>query len=376
MLYTWKKIPLLISLLTVALSSWGSEARIKDVARIDGIEALDLIGYGVVVGLNSTGDNDIQLTQQTMANLLERFHISLPTDEIKSKNVAAVMVTATVPPFHRKGDRVDVLVSSIGDASSLSGGTLLMTPLLDAGGQFYALAQGNVTVAGFSAGSSGAGGETVTRNHTTSGVIPQAGLLKKSDTVEFYRNGQLDLLLNHPDFTTADRMATSINQTLGGIALARSPGCVVVRVPDDVMESGRITSFVATLERLPVETDARAKIVINERTGTIVMGGNVQVQSAVVAHGNLTVTVKETIKQSQPEGLFLNNAPGVRSLETPDIETTAVEESAKMMVVPETTNIQELSDTLNLMGATPRDIISILEALRRVGALQMEIESM
>jgi flagellar P-ring protein FlgI len=376
MLHTWKRVPLLISLLTVALSSWGSASRIKDVARIDGIEALDLIGYGVIVGLNSTGDNDIQLTQQTMANLLERFHISLPTDEIKSKNVAAVMVTATVPPFHRKGDRVDVLVSSIGDASSLSGGTLLMTPLLDASGQFYALSQGNVTVAGFSAGNSGAGGETVTRNHTTSGVIPQAGLLKKSDTVEFYRNGQLDLLLNHPDFTTAHRMATSINQALGGIALARSPGSVVVRVPDDVMESGRITSFVATLERLPVETDVRAKIVVNERTGTIVMGGNVQVQSAVVAHGNLTVTVKQTIKQSQPEGLLLNNAPGVRSLETPDTETTAEEQRAKMMVVPETTNIQELSDTLNLMGATPRDIISILEALRRVGALQTEIESM
>jgi flagellar P-ring protein precursor FlgI len=376
MLHTWQKISLLMTLLTVAFSSSGSAARIKDVARIDGIEARDLIGYGVVVGLNSTGDNDIKLTQQTMANLLERFHISLPTDDIKSENVAAVMVTASVPPFHRKGDRVDVLVSSIGDASSLAGGTLLMTPLLDAGGQFYALAQGHVTVAGFSAGNSGAGGETVTRNHTTAGVIPQAGLLKRSDKVEFYHNGQLDLLLNHPDFTTADRMAASINQSLGGIAVARSPGCVVVRVPDDVRDSGRITSFVATLERLPVATDARAKIVVNERTGTIVMGGNVQVRAAVVAHGNLTVTVKETLKQSQPENLFLRDAPGVKSLETPDTETTAEEERAKIMVVPETTNIQELSDTLNLMGATPRDIISIFEALRRVGALQMEIESM
>ncbi len=376
MLHSWQIALLLIPLLAIAPLTWGAEARIKDIARIDGIAAHDLIGYGVVVGLNATGDKDIRVTQQTIANLLERFHISLPTEEIKSKNVAAVMVTATVPPFHRKGDRVDVLVSSIGDASSLAGGTLLMTPLLDAGGKFYALAQGHITVAGFSAGNSGPGGETITRNHTTSGIVPQAGLLKQSDDVEFCRNGQLDLLLNHPDFTTADRMASSINKDLGGIAVARTAGSVSVRVPDDVMASGRITSFVAMLEGLPVVTDSRAKIVVNERTGTIVMGGNVQIQSAVVAHGNLTVTVKETIRQSQPGGLVLRNAPGIRSLETPDTKTIAAESKAKIVVVPETTNIQALSDTLNLMGATPRDIISILEALRRVGALQMEIESM
>jgi flagellar P-ring protein FlgI len=356
----------------------AAETRIKDLARIAGLERLDLVGYGIVAGLAGTGDKDLTLTRQTVANLLEHFDITLNVSDIKSKNVAAVMVTAAANPFHSEGDRVDVTISSLGDSESLEGGTLLMTPLLDPNGELYALAQGPLTVGGFSAGRGGRGGETVRKNITTTATIPSAAVLRRGQSVEFTKDGVLRLLLRHPDFTTAHRMAKAINAAVGATAIARDAGVVAVYVPQGTNDIGQLSEFVSSLEQLSVVADAQAKVVVNERTGTIVMGSNVNIAESVVAHGNLTVVIKESLQPSQPANLLLGTGQtgAIRSLETPDTKTTVSEDETHVMVVPRTTTVQQLADALNVMGATPRDLISILQALRRLGALQMEVEVM
>lgn len=364
--------------LLITSYSLAAEVRIKDISRIAGLEPVDLIGYGIVVGLNGTGDKDLTLTQQTMANLLEHFEISISPDDLKSKNVAAVMVTAKAPPFHAEGDKINVNASSVGDATSLEGGILLMTPLLEPSGEVAALAQGQLAVGGFSAGSDAAGGNTVQKNHTTVAAIPSGAILKSTHTPKFIVNGSIRMVLNNPDFTTANRIATAINHNMGGLAVARDAGTVAVRIPGDLEEFGQTSAFISKLEMLKVTPDIKARVVVNERTGTIVMGGDVQISAAVVAHGNLMVSIKETLHPSHPDNLtLLNPAPGdIRSLETPDIQTTVVEEKARVMMLPETSSIRDLADTLNLMGATPRDLISILQALHNLGALQMELITM
>ncbi len=364
--------------LALAGSAGAAEVRIKDIVRIAGLERVNLIGYGVIVGLNGTGDKDIALSRQTMANLMEHFDLSLNMNDIKSKNVAAVVVTAVAEPFHAAGDRVDVDVASVGDATSLEGGVLLMTTLLDPEGEVYAIAQGAVTVGGFSAGKGGRGGETVSRNSTTVALIPGAAVLRQGQTVDFYRDGMLRLLLRHPDFTTASRIATAINAGVGSAAIARDAGTVAVHVPKQSSAIGQLAGFISRMECLTVEPDAQAKIIVNERTGTIIIGRDVHIGEAVVAHGNLTVTIKETLTASQPSNLMIGNAqPGsIRSLETPNTQTTVNEDTANVMVVPATTTVQDLADALNRMGGTPRDLISILVALRRAGAFQTEIEVM
>ncbi len=354
-------------------------SRIKDIARIAGLESLDLVGYGIVVGLRGTGDKDLQLTRQTAANLMENFNISIRAADISSMNVAAVIVTAVAPPFHKAGDRIDVQISSIGDATSLEGGILIMTPMFDPNGELTALAQGSVTLGGFSAGRDAPGGASVTRNHTTSGTIPSAAVLRVSQSGKFYRNGLMQLVLRHPDFTTADRMATAINREMGGLAVARDASTVAVKIPDQTLDIGQAAAFVARLETIRIHPDMQARVVVNERTGTIVMGGEVHIGQAVVAHGNITVTIKETLHPSHPSNLAIGLRDAeldVRSLETPDTEVTVEEEKARVMVVPSTTTVRDLADTLNIMGATPRDLISILQALHRLGAIQMELTAM
>lgn len=354
------------------------ETRIKNIARIAGVEPINLVGYGIVTGLRGTGDKDLTLTRQTMANLMENFNITLNPNDAKSKNAAAVMVTTVVPPFHVKGDRIDVEISSLGDAVSLEGGVLMMTPLLDPNGDLYAIAQGNITLGGYAAGAEGgAGGNSVVRNHTTAGICPGGGTLRQSQSATYCQNGILQFVLHHADFTTADRMATALNKSLGNIAVARNASMVAVQVPDDVLFSGRLASFIAKAESVTVTPDARARVIVNERTGTIVMGGDVQIREAVVAHGNLTVTVKDTLHPSHPTNIILGAPqPGIRTVVTPDTKTTVDEDKAKVMLVPGTTTVRQLADTLNIMGATPRDLISILEALQKAGALQMELVAM
>ena len=370
--FTW----LLLLLLLPAGHLAAEQVRIKDMARITGLDRLDLLGYGVVVGLAGTGDKDITLSRQTMANLLKNFNLTLGISDIKSKNVSAVMVTASARPFHKEGDRVDVTLSSLGDAESLEGGVLLMTPLLDPNGELYALAQGAVTVGGFSAGRDARGGETVKKGITTTATIPECALLRRGQNTTFLHDGMLQLALRQPDFTTARRIAEAINGATGATAVAKDAGLVTVYLPQKERDLNQISRLISAMEQLTVEPDAQAKIVVNERTGTIVMGANVKIAEAIIAHGNLTVTIKETLTASQPSNLMLGQTqPGIRSLETPNSTTTVKDEPARVMIMPQTTTVQQLADAINRIGATPRDLISILQALRRMGALQIEIEA-
>jgi flagellar P-ring protein precursor FlgI len=370
------RLPLLAiasSLLVVGMvcSSEAIEARLKDIARIDGLQDSELIGYGVVVGLSGTGDQDLDQTKRTIANILMNFQMSIPYTDIKSKNVAAVMVTARVPAFHQKGDRVDVQVSSMGDAKSLEGGVLLMTPMLDANGKLYALAQGSLSIGGYSTGSSAAGGDAKTKNYTTVGRIPAGATIARDQVADFLQNGRIRLILHHPDFTTADRIVHVINGKYEGSTVAVDAGTVVVRIPDSMLDLNETPGFIAGIEGLMVVPDSESKIIVNERTGTIVMGGNVRIGEAIVAHGNLTVHIGSTLSTYMPQP-FTKDKPVV----TEKITDETKEEPAKVFLVPGTATVQDLAEILNQLGTTPRDMISILEALRNLGAIQMDVVSM
>ena len=360
-----------LCLLAGLAQAQSAMSRIKDIARFVGMDDLELIGYGLVAGLGDTGDRDLSLTRQTAANLLNQFQITVPPDEISGQNVAAVIVTARVRPFHHEGDRIDVHVVSIGDASSLTGGTLLMTPLLSPDGNVYALAQGSLTVGGFSVGTDAPGGQQIQRNISTSGRVPSGGTLRFSDTRTWARDGMLTLSLRNPDFRTATRMATELNRAFDGIAGARDAATVQILIPEETLQTGRLAAFVAAIEDIRVATDMKAKLMLNERTGTIVMGGDIHIHPAVVAHGNLTVAIKSRLAVSQPEPFSRGETVVVE-----DIETEVEPDPARVMLIPESVTVQSLADTLNQMGGTPQDLISILQALHRLGAIQVEIETL
>lgn len=345
------------------------KVRLKDLVRIQGVERIDLIGYGVVVGLNKTGDKDIELAKRTVANMMKNFNIFVNPDDITSKNSAVVMLTASVEPFHRRGDRVDMQVASMGDATSLQGGILLMTPLLDSEGRIYAVGQGALIVGGYSAGAGGPGGATETKNFPTVGRIPGGATLKFDHDVEFIKQGKLELVLRHPDFTTAQRIAEVVASISPGGSVARDAGTVTVTIPNEYLDVGLTSQFLSSIELLRVTPDRRARVVVNERTGTVVLGGEVSISTAIIAHGNLTVRVGSTLSASQP-------APFARRGQTEvleDVQVEVIDEPAKILLVPQTTSVQELAEVLNQLGASPRDLISILDALQTLGALQMEL---
>lgn len=347
----------------------AAQVRLKDLVRIQGVERVDLVGYGVVVGLNKTGDKDIELAKRTVSNLMKNFNIFIDPSDITSKNVAVVMITASVEPFHRRGDRVGIQVASMGDATSLQGGILLMTPLLDADAKTYAVAQGALVVGGYSAGVSGPGGATETKNFPTVGRVPNGATLKFDHDVEFIKEGQLELVLRHPDFTTAQRIAEVVASISPNGSVARDAGTVSITIPDDVLEVGLTSAFISSIELLRVTPDRRARVVVNERTGTVVLGGEVMISTAIIAHGNLTVRVGSTLGVSQPGAFARVGETAV----VEDVQVQVEDEPAKIMVVPRTTSVQELADVLNQLGASPRDLISILDALQNLGALQMEL---
>ncbi|GLI33561.1 flagellar basal body P-ring protein FlgI [Desulforhabdus amnigena] len=345
----------------------ASAARIKDIASFMGDRPNQLIGYGLIVGLNGTGDNNkTQFTVNTLANLLDNMGIHVNPDQVKVKNVAAVMATAKLPSFVRKGSRVDVQVSSIGDAKSLEGGTLLMTPLQGPDGKTYAVAQGPISVGGFSV--SGASGSGVQKNHPTVGFVSGGALVEQEVPVPYGNLQQLDLVLSNPDFSTANKVSKRVNETLGdSVAQAMDAATIKVQVPESYQQN--IVGLISRVESIEVQPDEVAKIVVNERTGTIVIGENVRISPVAVAHGNLTVQISETPSVSQPQPFGKG-----QTVVVPQSEVNVEEEKGHISIVGGGVTIGQVVKGLNAIGATPRDLINILQAIRAAGAMQAELE--
>jgi flagellar P-ring protein precursor FlgI len=342
--------------------------RLKDIIDVEGVRDNQLIGYGIVFGLNGTGDSlrNCAMLQQSLESMLERLGINTRDSTLNTKNAAAVMVTANLPPFAANGTRIDVTVSAVCDAQSLEGGTLLATPLLGADGQAYAAAQ--VAVGAFTA--SGNSGTSLTRNIPTNGRVPNGATIERELRFEFAAQQELRLSLRNPDFTTASRIAGAINAFVGAeAAAAMDPATVRLRRPASFRD---MSSFIAQIEGLEIEPEQRARVIINETTGVIVMGENVRVSTVAIAQGNLTIQVQETPGVAMPNS-FTNAPPVV----VPQTDVAVAEDVAKLAVlggngVP----LRELVGGLNALGVSPRDLIVILQALKASGALQADIEVM
>jgi len=379
---------LIVVIFNIFFTSAVFGARIKDIASIKGIRPNQLFGYGLVIGLAGTGDKaGTDFTVQGLVNMLEKMGIRVSAQDVKVKNVAAVMVNATLPPFARIGKKIDVIVSSIGDAESLQGGTLLLTPLKGVDGKIYALAQGPISVGGFMIG--GAAGGGVTKNHPTVGRISGGATVEREIPLSLKDRAELTIILNNPDFTTAIRVANSINSEMGeNIAKAIDSGTLTIKIPDSFPDS--VVPLLARVENLEVIPDSLAKVIVNERTGTIVIGENVRVSTVAVAHGNLSIQIKETKEVSQPlpfaprppaqgaaptqmEGGVVV-APGGATVVTPESDVTVEEEKNRLLLVPEGRTIGDLVRALNAIGVTPRDLITILQSMKVAGALQGELE--
>lgn len=357
------------------MSSEGySVARLKDVVSIKGVRENQLLGYGLVVGLKGSGDSKKEFTSLAMSQMLRQLGVNITNDQVESKNVAAVVVTASLPPFARVGGKLDVTVNSIGDAKSLSGGTLLMTPLRGADKQVYVVAQGPLSVGGFAA--EGGGGSS-SKNHPTVGMVPGGGIVEREVNQDFGNRSSLRMALHNPDFTTAARIAKSINIELGGMfARARDSSTVDVVVPFDF--EGGVVELIAQLERVNINPDNKARIVVNERTGTIVVGKDVKISTVAIAHGNLTLEVKSTETVMETTDLAASEnpaAPQQKVLETvKETSITVNEPGDKLINVNEGATLGDLVRGLNALGVTPRDLIAILQALKAQGALQAELE--
>ncbi|MCH7866272.1 MAG: flagellar basal body P-ring protein FlgI [Myxococcales bacterium] len=344
-------------------------ARLKEIANVKGVRENPLIGYGLIVGLAGTGDKSgTEFTIQSLTSMLAKMGIALDPSQIKVKNVAAVMVTARLPAFARTGNRFDVTVASLGDSTSLAGGTLLMTPLLGSDGKIYAIAQGAVSVGGFSSGGSRRG---VQKNHPTVGRVANGATVEREIQFEISGLSVFEVNLNQPDFTTSVRTARVINAHFGeAIADAVSSGSIVVRVPESFAK--HVVRFLSEVEMLNVEPDRVAKVILNERTGTVVMGAGVMISTVAIAHGGLTVTISSKKEASQPSALALGGETVV--VENTDVEV--YEEDARLNIVESTVTIGELVRGLNAMGISPRDLIAIMQAVKAAGALTAELEVM
>lgn len=356
---------ILVLILALGIGSTAWAVRIKDVSHVQGVRDNQLIGYGLVVGLAGTGDgSSTEFTVRSLVSYLRKNGVTIDPELVKVDNAAAVIVTADLPAFARGGTRLDCAVSSIGDADSLQGGTLLMTPLRGADGQVYAVAQGAVSVGGFSGGS---GGTSVTKNHPTSGKVPEGALVEKAPPTVLDGREALTLMLDNPDFTTARRIAEVINHELKAeCAKAVDAANVTIAVPAEQRAS--LPDFLAQLERLPVHPDQRARVVIDERTGTVVMGEDVRISTLAIAHGNLSIAVSEKKGVSQP-GSFSQGTTTAVSNTSVDV----TEEDGELKMVDEGVSLGEIVRSLNAIGVTPRDLIAILQTIKSSGALQAEL---
>ncbi|HKN86379.1 MAG TPA: flagellar basal body P-ring protein FlgI [Nitrospiraceae bacterium] len=351
-------------------------ARIKDVAMIEGVRENQLIGYGLVVGLDRTGDQVIggQFTIQAMMSMLNKMGINLVINPIQllTRNIASVMVTAKLPPFAKPGMPLDVVVSSMANAKSLQGGTLLLTPLKAPNQQVYAVAQGPLSIGGFLGGTGGAGGNTVTKNHQATGIVPGGAIVEKEIVINIDTWESVNVMLRQADFTTALRVSEAIDGVFGtGTALPVNSAQIRSTVPANFQ--GRIVQYLATLEGLDVAVDVPAKVVVNERTGTVVLGEHVRLSTCAISHGNLSISVKSTLNVSQPTAPVIGSSAG-QTVVTPDVQTEIKEEPSRLLVVDETVTLGEVVQALNAVGVTPRDLVAILSALKAAGALQANLE--
>jgi flagellar P-ring protein FlgI len=347
------------------LPAWCSGARLKDLVMISGARDNQLVGYGLVVGLAGDGDKNPVYTVQSIANMLQRFGINVPAATLSSKNVAVVMVTTDIPAFVRNGTRLDVTVASMGDAKSLQGGVLL--PLMGADGKYYAVAQGALAVGGFIGGSSGGGGATVQKNHPTVAQIAGGALVETEIQAQIVHNNNIELLLRDPDFTSAARMAAAINARFTNCAVAADPMTIRVKVPAGLEDS--TVDFVAALESVEVTPDTSARIIINERTGTIVATSRIRIAACAVSHGELTISISSSLDVSQPNALSQKGETTV----TPRTDTKISEGKGTLITLPEMPTIEKVSAGLNAIGVTPRDMMAIFQAMKQAGALQAEL---
>lgn len=379
-------IPFVLFLL-LGLPAPSFSIRIKDIAEIEGVRGNQLIGFGLVVGLKGTGDKmGTDFTLQSLVNMLERMGISVNKKDVSVKNIAAVMITAELPPFAKVGAHLDALVSSIGDAQSLVGGTLLFTPLKGPDGKVYAVVQGPISVGGFAFG--GAGGGRAQVNHPTVGRIAGGAVVEEEIPTRFNEKEEIAISLHRPDFTTVTRVVQAINSDFQ-MNLAEAVDASTARIKVPGQYRGHLALLLAKIESVEVIPDARARIVLDERTGTVVMGENVRVSLVAISHGNLSIIIKERPQVSQPlpfapspplgggavvteEGVIV--APGGQTVVTPDTEIQVVEEEARVNILPRNVSIGELVQALNALGVSPRDLIAILQAIKAAGALHAELE--
>lgn len=347
--------------------AYAAPARIKDIVDIEGVRDNQLVGYGLVVGLNGSGDslNNSPFTRQSLVAMLERMGVNTRGETLRTANVAAVMVTANLPAFATQGSRIDVNVSALGDSTSLQGGTLLVTPLLGADGEVYAIAQGPVVINGFTASGDAA---TVIAGVPTTGMISSGALIEREINFALGAQHSLRLSLKNPDFTTSRRIAMAVNNLIGlPVAIPTDPATVRLTLPHNF--NGNIVDLLTDIEQLVVLTDQAARIIINENSGIIVIGKDVRVSTVAIAHSNLTITVAENPTVVQPEPFSL----GQTAVE-PRTQIDVMTSESQLAVVPESISLQELVDGLNALGISPRDLIAILQAIKASGALQAEIQ--
>ncbi len=348
-----------------------ASSRIKDISDIEGVRENYLIGYGLVVGLNGTGDSisSMAFTEESLIGMLERLGVNTRDGKIKTKNVAAVMVTGSLPAFARQGTRIDVSISALGDAKSLQGGTLLVTPMLGADGEVYAIAQGQVAIAGFSAQGDA---QSVVKGVPTSGRIANGGIIEREILFDFANQKSIKLALRNPDFTTASRIADAINSYLGSVAATTiDSGTVVLNL--NLARREELIQVLTDIEQLRIQPDQVAKVIIDEKSGIIVIGENVRINPIAIAQGNLTIRITETPQVSQPAPFSTTG----QTVTVPRTDIQVDEQSGnKLNILKSGVSLQELVDGLNALGVGPRDMISILQAVKAAGALQAEIEVM
>ena len=366
-----KKVFLITIVLLVSINSYAFQVKIRDLTNVVGVRYNQLVGYGLVVGLAGTGDGtSAYFTIHSIVNALKRFGVTLSQSNIQSlqvKNIAAVLVTANLPPFAKQGDKIDVIVSSIGDAKSLQGGTLIMTPLYGPNGKVYAVAQGPISIGGFNVG---AGGTKVRKNHPTVGRIPNGAIVENQVNVDINSKSSFILALKQPSFTMATRIAETINKFYRRqIAFPADGGSVKVIVPP--LYKGDVVELISQINQLSVNQISVPKVVLDERTGTVVVGGNVTVEPVSISHGNLTITITSTKTVSQPNPLASGKTKTVTNN-----KVSVKESKGKFLTFPKGATVSQLVQALNKAGATPRDMMAIFQALKAAGALNADLEMM